>query len=60
MYDKNPGVPVHRSLQNIKKIEQTHNYRLAARRNYLIPKKEQNMKKNFFVHWTSNLANNTN
>jgi len=36
MYDKNPEVPVHHSLQHIKKNEQTHNYSytsLAARCN---------------------------
>jgi len=51
-YDKNPEVPVHHSSQHIKKIEQTRSYntRLAARCNYLIPKKGQNTEKNFFVH----------
>jgi len=48
-YDKNHEVPVHYSLQHIKKSEQTHNSntRLAARCNYLIPKKGHNMEKNF-------------
>jgi len=48
-YDKNPEVPVHHSLQHIKKIEQTRSYntRLAARCNYLIPKKDRIWKKLF-------------
>jgi len=63
MYDKNSEVPVHHSLQHSKKIEQSHNYntRLAARCNYLIPKKGQTMeKKKLFRTLDPNMANNTN